>query len=227
MSSSLALLCIAPTLAQRAKHETIPNGPGTRKSRRMSGGILPRSRGFGTCSNARTRGRSRRPARRRPRETGVSLAANPSAPSRKRLPHADDALATSGRIHDNVRQPPIQLLRELVPECLVPLRPVCSRSVATLNSRLTQRMRWRPCRHRRYVRPRAAGPRQRRGWCRGSAPAVVAGAYTRTGTPAAAPYAASAAPALPAVGTTSPGTPWARARVTAALSPRALNEAWD
>jgi hypothetical protein len=43
--------------------------------------------------------------------------------------------------------------------------------------------------------------------------------------PAAAPYAASAAPAFPAVGTTSPGTPSARARVTAALIPRALNDA--
>src|SRR5687767_12596558 len=42
--------------------------------------------------------------------------------------------------------------------------------------------------------------------------------------PAAAPYAASAAPALPAVGTTRPGTPSAFARVTAALIPRALND---
>ncbi|MDB5876350.1 MAG: associated domain protein, partial [Ramlibacter sp.] len=54
---------------------------------------------------------------------------------------------------------------------------------------------------------------------------VVAGAYTRTGSCAAAPYAASAAPAFPAVGVTNPGTPSARARVTAALIPRALNEA--
>src|SRR5215207_9013890 len=54
---------------------------------------------------------------------------------------------------------------------------------------------------------------------------VVAGEYTRTGTPAAAPYAASAAPALPAVGTTRPFTPRALARVTAAASPRALNDA--
>ena len=53
---------------------------------------------------------------------------------------------------------------------------------------------------------------------------VSLGAYTRTGTPAAAPYAASAAPALPAVGTTMPATPSAFARVTAALIPRALNE---
>src|SRR4051812_1004140 len=43
--------------------------------------------------------------------------------------------------------------------------------------------------------------------------------------PAAEPYAASAAPALPAVGATSPATPSARARVTAALIPRALNDA--
>ena len=35
----------------------------------------------------------------------------------------------------------------------------------------------------------------------------------------------SAAPALPAVGTTNPGTPRPRARVTAALMPRALNDA--
>src|SRR6185437_1315589 len=41
---------------------------------------------------------------------------------------------------------------------------------------------------------------------------------------AAAPYAASAAPAFPAVGTTRPGTPSALARVTAALMPRALKE---
>ena len=54
---------------------------------------------------------------------------------------------------------------------------------------------------------------------------VLAGAYTRTGSPAAAPYAASAAPAFPAVGVTNPGTPRALARVTAALIPRALNDA--
>src|SRR4051812_17842811 len=54
---------------------------------------------------------------------------------------------------------------------------------------------------------------------------VVAGAYTRTGIEAAAPYAASAAPALPAVGATRPGTPSALARVTAALIPRALKDA--
>src|SRR4051812_6727197 len=47
----------------------------------------------------------------------------------------------------------------------------------------------------------------------------------RTGIDAAAPYAASAAPAFPAVGATSPGTPSAFARVTAALMPRALNDA--
>src|SRR3954470_2160946 len=47
----------------------------------------------------------------------------------------------------------------------------------------------------------------------------------RTGMPAAAPYAHKAAPALPAVGATSPGTPIAFARVTAALMPRALNDA--
>src|SRR3954467_12999148 len=47
----------------------------------------------------------------------------------------------------------------------------------------------------------------------------------RTGIEAAAPYAASAAPALPAVGATSPGTFSAFARVTAALMPRALNDA--
>src|ERR1043166_92417 len=47
----------------------------------------------------------------------------------------------------------------------------------------------------------------------------------RTGIAAAAPYAASAAPALPAVGATSPGTFSDFARVTAALIPRALNDA--
>src|SRR4051812_8028465 len=47
----------------------------------------------------------------------------------------------------------------------------------------------------------------------------------RTGMPAAEPYAASAAPAFPAVGATRPATPSARARVTDALMPRALNDA--
>src|SRR3954468_8319464 len=47
----------------------------------------------------------------------------------------------------------------------------------------------------------------------------------RTGIPAAEPYAARAAPAFPAVGATNPATPIARARVTAALIPRALNDA--
>src|SRR3954469_16210127 len=47
----------------------------------------------------------------------------------------------------------------------------------------------------------------------------------RTGIPAAEPYAARAAPAFPAVGATNPATPIARARVTAALIPRALKEA--
>src|ERR1041385_8986166 len=43
--------------------------------------------------------------------------------------------------------------------------------------------------------------------------------------PAADPYAASAAPAFPAVGATRPAAPRARSRVTAALMPRALNDA--
>ena len=53
---------------------------------------------------------------------------------------------------------------------------------------------------------------------------VVRGANTRTGTPARAAYAAAATPALPAVGSTKRSAPAATARVTAALSPRALNE---
>src|SRR5437763_1069950 len=44
------------------------------------------------------------------------------------------------------------------------------------------------------------------------------------GLRAGAAYAESAAPAFPAVGTTKPGTPRDRARVTAARIPRALNE---
>src|SRR5207247_9280322 len=52
----------------------------------------------------------------------------------------------------------------------------------------------------------------------------LAGVYTRAATPARVAYAASATPALPAVGTTSRRTPACAARVTAAASPRALKE---
>ena len=53
---------------------------------------------------------------------------------------------------------------------------------------------------------------------------VVSGATTRARAPARAAYAASAMPALPAVGTTKRVAPAAVARVTAAASPRALKE---
>ena len=53
---------------------------------------------------------------------------------------------------------------------------------------------------------------------------VLAGAYTRARRPARVAYAASATPAFPAVGTTRDCAPPYAARVTAAASPRALNE---
>src|SRR5882724_7782335 len=53
---------------------------------------------------------------------------------------------------------------------------------------------------------------------------VVAGAYTRADAPARVAYAASAMPALPAVGTTNSFAPATTARVTAAARPRALND---
>src|SRR5260221_3026263 len=53
---------------------------------------------------------------------------------------------------------------------------------------------------------------------------VSPGMATNTGSPARAPYAESAAPALPAVGAASEVAPRARAIVTAAAMPRDLNE---
>src|SRR5260221_13575308 len=50
------------------------------------------------------------------------------------------------------------------------------------------------------------------------------GMATNTGSPARAPYAESAAPALPAVGAASEVAPSALAIVTAAAMPRDLNE---
>src|SRR2546427_440834 len=52
---------------------------------------------------------------------------------------------------------------------------------------------------------------------------VVSGMTTTTRNPARAPYAAHAAPALPAVGRASAVTPSSRARVTPTAAPRALN----
>ena len=53
---------------------------------------------------------------------------------------------------------------------------------------------------------------------------VVVGAYTLAWAPARVAYAASAIPALPAVGTTNWFAPAPTARVIAAASPRALND---
>ena len=53
---------------------------------------------------------------------------------------------------------------------------------------------------------------------------VSRGIATNTGSPARAPYAASAAPALPAVGAASERAPRALAMETAAAMPRDLNE---
>ncbi len=52
---------------------------------------------------------------------------------------------------------------------------------------------------------------------------VVAGITTMTPRPARAPYAAQAAPALPAVGSAIVVAPSSRARVTPTAAPRALN----
>src|SRR5207248_7821625 len=52
---------------------------------------------------------------------------------------------------------------------------------------------------------------------------VVSGITTTTRRPARAPYAAHAAPALPAVGSAIVATPSSFARVTPTAAPRALN----
>src|SRR5438105_15754644 len=52
---------------------------------------------------------------------------------------------------------------------------------------------------------------------------VVSGITTTTRSPARAPYAAQAAPALPAVGSAIVLTPSSSARVTPTAAPRALN----
>src|SRR4051812_8480863 len=53
---------------------------------------------------------------------------------------------------------------------------------------------------------------------------VSRGMATKTGSPARAPYAESAAPALPAVGAARERAPSALAMLTAAAIPRDLNE---
>ena len=53
---------------------------------------------------------------------------------------------------------------------------------------------------------------------------VLSGIATRQRMPAAAAYAAAAAPALPAVGSAIASRPWASATFTARARPRALKE---
>ena len=217
---------VALALAQRAKNEAIAERSRHAQSARVRRRILPRRR-------LRLAGRERAHDRRASvglrddhvRERDVLRQPAAVAHLGEHLPHADQTRAAAGRIDDVRRQSPAELLGELDAHRLLSFDAI----------RLAQR------RDVEVAALRGERARLLAGVADVSVDELQIGAERANrvenrlrrrlgrvdahGNSRGGPYAVSAAPALPAVGTTKPGTPSPRARVTAALIPRALNDA--
>ena len=227
ISSSLTATAVPPDLAHGAQDQACPRTATARAARSRASARPP------TARRARRRLRTRaRSARSRATWTATSRGIGSLDPaervqvSQERAPHPDQAGAAAGRIEDDVRKPPSDLLGDLVAQGLLALEPerlAERRDVPPLGRRRPRRER--ACRHRRSC-PAPA---------RTSAPNAARleherlGRVLRHGDPAAQPRGRGigggrAARVAGRRQRDRRACPNASAPLTASASPRALND---